>query len=230
VELERYLVDLSRHVLALGLRELSELSPEVLQGFVRQRGEGLSASTVKGVVWSVRKLCAFLTIRGYLAVDPAADLHHPKISARANLPEFLDEHELRKLLSHAAEKGEFQDFVLVSLFASTGMRVHEVASLRFGNVDWDRHCVHHPVKGDWRKQTPLNQSMAELFIRWKAHRGEPSDEAPVFLNSRGRRAQVPWIQTRVKQLGRAARLERPLTSKMLRHCASASCATWTGVM
>jgi integrase/recombinase XerD len=169
------------------------------------------------MVWSLRKFGAFLTIRGHLAVDPAAELHHPKISPRANLPEFLDEHELRGLLTTTAESGVLQDFVLLSLLVSTGMRPHEVAALSFGDVDCDGFCIHHRVKGGWRKQTALNQSMGELLSRWKAQRGEVSDQAPVFLNSRGGRAEIPWIQARVKELGRAARLSRRLTPKMLRH-------------
>jgi len=216
-ELNRYLGDLIEYVETVGLRELQELTPQMLQEFIQQRGEGLSPATVKGIVWSVRKFCEFLTMRGHFEKNPAAALHHPRISPRANLPAFLDEHELRCLLNTAADSGQMQDFVLLSLFASTGMRPHEVSSLSFGDVDEDAFCVYHRVKGNWRKETALNQGMTELLGRWKTDRREDSEEAPIFVNTRGNRAQVPWIQARVKHLGRAAGLDRPLTPKMLRH-------------
>jgi integrase/recombinase XerD len=110
-----------------------------------------------------------------------------------------------------------QDFVLVSLFASTGLRPHEVAGLSFGDIDIDAFCLDHPVKGGWRKRTPLSQSLAAALTHWQAQRKDAVAQTAIFLNHRGHRAQVPWIQARIKHLGCCAGLDRALTPKMLRH-------------
>ena len=53
-EVKRYLGDLSRYAGDIDLAGPTELTPEVLQAFVQERGKGLSVSTVKAIVWSVR--------------------------------------------------------------------------------------------------------------------------------------------------------------------------------
>jgi len=130
------------------------------------------------------------------------------------LPEYLSAGRLRHLLESVARDRSVQDFAILALIATTGLRSFEVAGLRREHLHLDQHRIAAKTKGGWLKKTPLPAPTAALL---KAHLGTRVDHLPaLFLNKWGRPATANWVQRMVKEAGADAGLPF-LTARILRH-------------
>lgn len=146
--------------------------------------------------------------------DPARNLRHPEIHPRSELPVYLSEKDLRKLMEYAC-RGNCQEFAIISLMTGTGLRPNEVARLKQNDLNLDEHCFAVRVKGGWIKNTPLSNSMARILNSFLSTRKDESDA--LFINRRGNPVSVNWLQKMVKRLGNKAGLPVSLTCNHLRH-------------
>ena len=209
-----YLQQFAEYCREQGVPNASELTTALVTGYIAQRGASGGPPLVKSLVWSVRKLCAYLCLRGILVENPARDLRHPPLCPRAQLPEYLSAAQLRRLLGTAARDRPAQDFAILSLIATTGLRPFEVASLRRGDLQLDQHRIEARTKGGWMKKTPLSASTADLLT---AHLATRDDQQPaLFLNKWGQPATANWIQRVIKETAAAAQLPF-VTARILRH-------------
>ena len=197
-----------------GIEEVSLLSAPRLRDYVIGCRQHFGPPTIKTIVWSLRKFGNFLVVNQALTANPAADLHHPKLSPRRNLPGYLSATELRQLLTVGADR-PLMDLVILSLLATTGARPHEIASLRVCDVRASYTRVDFLAKGGWYKPTPLSPQMAPLL---KCHcEALPPEAEYCFYNTRGKQVTVSWIQRMVRAAGEDAGLPMRLTPKLLRH-------------
>jgi len=185
------------------------------------RGRG-GPTLGKAIVWALRKLGGYLALVQLLAHNPARDLHHPKMSVRAKLPEYLSATQLRRLLQNTAQRVKesgggdaLRDFAILSLLATTGLRPHEIATLKRSDVHLEQHCMDVHVKGGWVKKTPLSARMAEVLAAYLATRCDSCPAA--FVNTRGQPVTVSWIQRMVKKAGGDTGLAFALSCGHLRH-------------
>ena len=208
-ELKRYLSDFAEHCKRSGKSLISGLTPEFLKNYVINR-QGRGGPTLgKAIVWSLRKLGAYLALSQFLPQNPAKDLHHPKMSPRAKLPEYLSTRQLRHLLEAATSNRTMRDFTILSLLATTGLRPHEIASLTQEDIDLNQQRIDLQVKGGWVKKTPLSAQMADVLETYLADRCDNSPAA--FINTRGRPISVRWIQRMVRDAGGDTELPFSLT-------------------
>ena len=107
-----------------------DLTPAFFEDFIHSFDDRYSPALTKAVVWAMRKLGAFLALRQLLPENPARHLKHPAIVSRQKLPQWLKPAHLRTLLEHVLEHNPMQDFCIVSLLASVGMRPQEIVELR----------------------------------------------------------------------------------------------------
>ena len=150
-ELERYLNELAGYCQKKGLYTSHDLSPQVLKDYVEGCWERGNFPLVKAVVWAIRKFGAYLSLLQIVAENPARYLRHPKIPKRAHLPEYLSAAQLRQLLRKCATTRSFQDFTILSLLASTGLRTNEIVTLRQDKVYLSKKRV--DLRGLGKKDT-----------------------------------------------------------------------------
>jgi len=197
-----------------GIECVSDLTPSRLRDYVLGCRKRYGPPTIKGIVWSLRKFGDFLVVQQMLETNPAADLHHPKLSPRRQLPMYLSATELRQLLTTGSER-PLIDLVILSLLATTGARPHEIASLRVQDVRANYTRVDFLSKGGWYKPTPLSPQMAPLL---QCHcKSLPPEAEYCFYNTRGKPVTVSWIQRMVRAAGEDAGLPVRVTPKLLRH-------------
>lgn len=214
-ELRRYLKELGTYCKRSDLSSLTQLTPEFLKDFVEQYWERGNCCLVKAMMWALRKFGGYLALIQALPNNPAQYLHHPKISKRAKLPEYLTEGQLRELLKTAARKCPLRDFTILCLFATTGLRPSEIVSLTKDRVYLPRQRISVLVKGGWYKNTPLSVWMAVILEGYLASRKDA--HSAVFINDKGRPVTISWIQHMVKDAGHVAGISFPLTPRHLRH-------------
>jgi site-specific recombinase XerD len=214
-ELRRYLKELVEHCKGSGFSSISQLTPEFLKDFVEQYWERGNCCLVKAMVWALRKFGGYLALVQALPNNPAQYLHHPKISKRAKLPEYLTQRQLRQLLKNAARSHPFRDFVILSLFATTGLRSSELVTLTRDRVYLKEHRILILVKSGWFKNTPLSTWMSAILESYLATR---KDDLPaLFINDKGRPVTMSFIQHMIKEAWKDAGIPFPLTPRHLRH-------------
>ena len=214
-ELKRYLKELGDYCKCSNLSSVKQLTPEFLKDFVGQYWERGNCCLVKAMVWALRKFGGYLALVQALPNNPAQYLHHPKISKRAKLPEYLTERQLRQLLKSAAGRHPFRGFVILSLFATTGLRPSEVVSLTRDRVYLKEQRILIWVKGGWFKNTPLSTCMCAILEAYLATR---KDALPaLFINDKGRPVTMSFIRHMIKQTGKDTGIPFPLFPRHLRH-------------
>lgn len=214
-ELRRYLAELVEYCQSKELYTSHELSPQLLKDYVEGCWERGNFPLVKAVVWAIRKFGAYLSLIQILPENPAQYLRHPRIPKRAHLPEYLSAQQLRHLLTTCAVKRSFQDFTILSLLASVGLRTNEIVTLNRDKVYLSKKRVDLRVKGGWLKKTPLSDQMTWILATHLAHR---KDNVPaVFINKKNSPLSESYIQRMVKEVGFEAKLSFALTCRHLRH-------------
>lgn len=95
--------------------------------------EGLGSRTRRAIHGTIRQALADAVIDGLIITNPTDAVKAP----RAEAPErrFLSPEQVRRLLAAADESSTAQGVALITLVASTGMRIGEALALRWEDVD-----------------------------------------------------------------------------------------------
>ncbi len=133
-ELKRYLTEFIRYCKTKNIYSSDDLSPDFLRQYVEHRYRDSGPNLKKAVVGSLRKFGKYLSLIQKVADDPARNLKHLKFNVRSELPDYLSETELRKLLEYAAKNKTTRDFAISSLLASTGLRPKEIISIKLHDI------------------------------------------------------------------------------------------------
>jgi Site-specific recombinase XerD len=213
---------------AAGVREPSELTPELLTAFARGLREGptaVAASSAARMLSSVRGFTRFLVEEGVLASDPAIELAAPKLPDR--LPKALTIAQVEALLAATTgdEPAQLRDRALLELLYATGARVSEAVALNVDDVtgeDGTAEVVRLFGKGGKQRLVPVG-SYARAALDAYLVRARPLLSArgratpALFLGVRGARLsrQNAWLLLR--QAAERAKLGVAMSPHSLRH-------------
>lgn len=195
----------------------SDLTASLMEQFLLFRTDDRSQSTIKNVVWALRKWGEFLQLKGFLPSNPAENLKFPKISPRKELPVYLNAHQVEAFLKAASARENTQDFIVVTLLISTGMRPSEIEHLRWEHVFLQQCRIDLHVKGQWVKKTPMNNQLTELLRSHKLTTNPPNEQAPVFINKHKKPLRKEVLRYTIKEIGKEANISTEVTPKLLRH-------------
>lgn len=165
--------------------------------FSAQRTEGKAAATIRSRWIALRNLYGWLADEDEIESNPMQRVRVDKVDP--DPIRVLDDDDLRRLLK-ACEGRDFherRDLAIVRLFASTGMRLSELADLRVNDVDLTKRIafVEHG-KGDKARHVRFDAGTAQALDR--------------YLRVRGRHAKaaLPWLW--LSRLGRFTNKGIPL--------------------
>jgi len=213
-ELERYLHEFATYC-QKKLKNLEDMTSDYLREYVMTRGKDRGKDLKKAVVWSLRKLGAYLVLRGNLVKNPAKPLRHPKRSPREQLPEFLKKDELRELLVYSSKHLCKRDFLIVALLCSTGMRPSAIVALKRNCFSFSQKYIIEKAKGGGFKKTALNDAVCDLLQDYLDHRKDKS--LAMFLTDHQKPVSIGGVQILVKKTGVNTGLQSPLTCNKIRH-------------
>lgn len=139
--------------------------------------------------------------------------------------EYLEGAEVRQLVQapDPVNLAGLRDRALLLLLYNTGARVQEVCDLDVGDLRLDTApCARLLGKGRKERTCPLWAKTVAALQAWLRARGTPADDAPLFLNARGRRLSRSGVAYLLTRAGRRAGLQRldrarRLTPHVLRH-------------
>jgi len=175
-------------------------------------------STVSRKVSAIRGFFSFLTLRGKIRRDPAAQLVAPKIEKR--LPVFLPIDDTERLLNGlpSGDAWAERDRAILETLYSTGLRVSELVGLDWQHVDLENECVRVFGKGRKERIVPVGEIALDALRAYRSElREEGIETAAVFVNRRGGRLTTRSVARFVKRY--ALRSGTPISASphALRH-------------
>ena len=152
-----------RFIAAMGIRSAGGIDASAVAVYLgRLRAAGAAEKTICNHRSALSGFCACLVARGLLARDPTRDVPVRRPAAAA--PRWLDEAELATALSVADAAGVGPE---VRLALATGLRLAELARLRWGDVDVARRqLLVRLAKGRRPRAVPLSAfALAALAVQ-----------------------------------------------------------------
>ncbi len=207
--LRAYGADLDRFLLFVGRDWLGcdpdtvapdQVDPDAVRAFLGALGrEGLGRKSQGRALAAVRGLFRWAVREGLLPASPAAPVRTPKVPQR--LPRHLRPAEMEAVLEAAAKPGDspaagrlgLRDRALVELLYASGLRVGELVSLDWRDLDLQGRVLRVVGKGGKERMVPFGTPAAGALRAWLAAWEEvraeesPQEGMPVFLNARGGR-------------------------------------------
>ena len=171
-----------------------------LRAFASAKLRVARRSTVSRKISAIRGFFSFLTLRGKIGRDPAAQLVAPKIEKR--LPVFLPIDDSERLLNGlpSGDAWAARDRAILETLYSSGLRVSELVGLDWQHVDFENECVRVFGKGRKERIVPVGEIALDALRAYRSElREEGIETAAVFVNRRGGRLTTRSVARFVKR-------------------------------
>lgn len=212
---------LDRYLSARGLSSLAVRLSD-LENFAASLHEyDIGARSQARILFGVRSFYHFLTIDGYIDVDPTELLESPQLPK--HLPTYLTTEEVDALeasIDLTTNEGHRNRAIIEVLF-SCGLRVSELTNLKLSNLYLKEHFIRVTGKGSKERLVPISDSAIRELNFWFDDRRQmkikPGEEDYVFLNRRGHHLTRTMILIMVKRQAEAAGIKKVISPHTLRH-------------
>ncbi|MCH9648605.1 MAG: tyrosine recombinase XerC [Deltaproteobacteria bacterium] len=205
--------------------EVSEIDAAAIRAFLASMARRKLAPSSQGRALSaVRSLFGFACREGYLAANPATQVRAPK--QPKTLPPELRPGEIENLLEGAAGESELRvrDRAILELLYATGLRVSELVSLEWGDLDLEERSLRVIGKGQKERMVPFGRQ-AQVALRlwleeWEGVRSkdrQKGTDEPIFLHHRGGRLSSRSVRRILDRAAEQAALARGVHPHAIRH-------------
>ena len=204
----------------IGLTQWNELRSAQLQALLaEQHRAGLAPASLSLFLSSCRSFFRYLARDGEVKVNPAVGVRSPKIPRK--LPKVLDADEMTVLLEFPTDDAEaVHDRAMLELLYSSGLRVAEVVSLRWRDLDTSEGMLRVTGKGSKTRIVPVGRHA--LFALQTLRTQDAGGDDDLILRGRhGRPLSTNGVRTRLKRRARDQGIWQRVYPHLLRHsCAS----------
>ncbi len=191
-----------------------------VRGFVaRLSRDGLGKASIARKLSAVRSFLRHAQREGRIEGNPAADVPTPKVPR--GLPRDLTVDEMFGLLDHIRpdDLAAARDRAILELLYATGLRVGELTSLDFEDIDLAAGSLRVLGKGGKERLVPFGGEATRALRGWiDRARGLPARAADaVFLNLRGGRLTDRSVRRILTRRLREAAVRARVSPHALRH-------------
>jgi len=190
-----------------------------IRAFIAQRHrQGLGGKSLQRLLSAVRSLYRWMLREGLAEHNPATPVRAPK--SPRHLPATLDADSIGQLLDFPCDTPlAIRDKAIMELFYSSGLRLSELASLRWEQLDLASGMVTVTGKGNRTRMVPVGRMASKALLEWRKSRGAfASFEQPsVFVSQRGTPIATRTIQARIRYWAKRQGIPQNIYPHLLRH-------------
>lgn len=219
--IRNYSIDLNQFITFLRKRgkDIENTTHTDIRDFIgKGLKEGNSKTSMARKLSSIRSFFDFLVEKRVLEQSPSEVISTPKLERK--LPSFLSEKEVTNLLGESENLAGKRNICIIELLYSSGLRVSELVSLNWGDVNLKNRVIR--VKGKGKKErivlfgSHAERRLKEWFrLRFEINKGN-IDEEPLFINMRGERLTERSVERIIKRYG-IELIGKRITPHSLRH-------------
>ncbi len=212
-----YAVDLSQFLDYLdneGVMVPDEITRQHIRSFIRDiMGFGYAKTSAARKLSAIKGWLVYLMDRGEIESDPSMGIRGPKLPS--TLPRALPREDVSMMLETGIEgENSHRDRVVLELLYGSGLRIAEVASIRWGDLDVVERWIRVKGKGNKERIVPLGSYSIKALEEWKQCSSE--SETFLFPGRNGGHITVRTISRIVKKASMRVGLPG-VTPHMLRH-------------
>ena len=216
----RSLQRLREFLAAQGVTRWREARGEQIQALIaKSHRAGLSPGSLRDMLSAYRSFYRWLARDGEAAVNPAIAVRSPK--APRKLPQVLDVDEVGALLDFPANDPEaVRDRALLELLYSSGLRVSELTSVRWRDLDMDEGLIRVTGKGSKTRIVPVG-GKAIAALQALREQDRPGADDVLVRGRLGKPLTPAAVRTRLKRRAKDQGVWKRVYPHLLRHsCAS----------
>jgi len=203
-------------------QQIADSAARIEAGQVRafaaaEHRRGLHPRSIQRRLSALRRFFGYLRREGLLQTNPGQGVRPPRV--RHRLPRPLDVDQVLALLNIPGnDRLAIRDRAMLELLYASGLRVSELAELRWDAIDAREGLVRVLGKGRKERVVPVGRHALEALQRWRETQAS-STEAPsaVFTGHGEHRLSVRAIQKRVAHWSTRQGLDQRVHPHQLRH-------------
>lgn len=201
---------------------LRDTTTDTLRYFIGELHDlGIAERSQARILSGLRSFFRFLTLEGYIDVDPTELLESPKIGL--HLPEVLTVEEINDMIAaiDPDKAGAQRDRAIMETLYGCGLRVSELVNLELSKIFADEGYLVVRGKGNKERMVPMSEVSLTEIADYLHDRSlldvKPGCENILFLNRSGRKMTRVRIFQIVKSLAEAAGIRKNISPHTLRH-------------
>lgn len=191
-------------------------------GITHKSKDGISEKSQARIISGIKAFYNFLNIEELIVRDPTALLEAPKIPQK--LPEVLSVEEINLLLSKidlSKPEGHRNKAIVETLY-SCGLRVSELVNLKISGLHFKEEYIQVTGKGNKQRLVPIGERAVEQIKYYmnnyrKTLKIKDNFQDYLFLNRRGKKLTREMIFIIVKNLAKAAGINKNISPHTFRH-------------
>lgn len=181
---------------------------------------GLEVSTVNRHISSLKSFFNYLVDESIIKVSPIEEVSSLKKTKK--LPKYLSISEVNKLLNIPLNSEfDYRNKAMLELMYATGLRVSELVSIEYSNIDFENSIIRINGKGKKERIIPLGE-VASYYLKvylndYRSKLLKRNTYNQVFLNNHGKpitRQGFNYILENIREL---TGIEKEITPHVLRH-------------
>ena len=203
------------------IKTTDELMVEQIAGYIQRQDEELkSTSTILRRFSCLKNYFLFLIGEGIINSEfpnfqkPRADKKLPLVVASEDIEALLEAPDMTK------ENGQ-RDRAMLEMMYATGLRVSELVSIQYKNIDFKERIVTVYGKGNKQRSVPVSSFAMDYLEKYlngarKRNKGRASNY--IFLNRDGKPISRVYFFMQVKRYAAASGVDGSISPHTLRHC------------
>lgn len=209
--------------------DISKIEKRIAKDYVAELARKYSRNTLHNKISALRSFYKFLIQTKDAETDPFSLIRLPK--TKRSLPVFLNQAQIPELMeapkdsaqkSHkSGPRSDFEracDTLILEMLYATGMRVSEICSIKWSDIDDERRIIRVLGKGNKVRFCPYGNKAAEALSEWRqAVSGRPSANGAVLSTYSGAKMYPRYIQRILKKYLSQSNLPMNITPHKLRH-------------
>lgn len=182
---------------------------------------GISPRSQARIISGGRSFFKFLRMEGYIHADPFELIELPYLGRR--LPDVLTVEEIDAMVAaiDPSKNEALRNEAIIETLYGSGLRVSELVSLRLNAIFLDEGYMRVTGKGSKTRLVPLSDRSSELIRNYLPLRLQqtikPGNENVLFLNRRGAMLTRNMVFIIVRDLAKAAGIDKTISPHTLRH-------------
>ena len=194
---EAYCSDLGQFFIFLK-KPLDEADEEDIKRFISKNTKKNDPTTVSRKLSAIKTFYKYLALNGKVKKMPSAML--PSAKKAFKLPQTLQVEQVRTLMESVKgiKPADFRDKAILEIMYGAGLRISELVSLNYEDVDAEDTSVRVFGKGSKERIVPLGTEALRAVADYKAKgwiKLVKNDRNALFLSQRGKRLtrQSIWL-------------------------------------
>lgn len=222
---QSYMNDLSKFRQFLNEQEIDTIDAiskiHILSFILAERKQGISARSTARRLSALRSLYRFALTEKIVTENPTETIESPKLVKK--LPDVLDFQEVELLIT-APDLSSFQglrDRAMLETIYATGLRVSELISLKFHNLNRTAGFVRVLGKGTKERLVPFGQVAGDWLDKYlsevRPHYARRHNTDDLFLTRLGKKMSRQFFWQLIKKYAKESNIKKEISPHMLRH-------------